>query len=242
MELSTLLPQYSSGEQGLSSGLQPGVEDGMSVVCVSHNAKPNIKYFTQWTKAFRIHMSLYLTKPMHYSYTVLHCQCNYAFIHQNPQFFVQCILATYTVLLLVQLCVYASKATALLHTMHSCYIHCTSLPVQLCVYTSNPHFLAQCIQALHIWCTSLPVQLCDYTSKQHFIALCIQALHIRCTSLLVQLCFYTSKPHFLAQCIQALHLRSTSLLVQLCLHTSKPHFLAQCIHALHIRCTSLLVQ
>ena len=98
VELSSLLPQPSSGEQGLSLGLQSGVENGMSVVCVIPNAKPNMKYFTQWTKAFRIYMSLYLTKPMHYSYATLPCQCNYAFVHQKPHFFAQCIQATYTVL------------------------------------------------------------------------------------------------------------------------------------------------
>ena len=66
VELSTLLPESRSTSQEVSLGLQPKGEDGTSVVCYGPKAKPGINCFTQWTKAFRIYMSLYLSQPLHY--------------------------------------------------------------------------------------------------------------------------------------------------------------------------------
>ena len=64
VELSTLLPESRSTSQEVSLGLQPQGEDGTSVVCYGPEAKPGITCFTQWTKAFRMYMSLYLFQPL----------------------------------------------------------------------------------------------------------------------------------------------------------------------------------
>ena len=64
VELSTLLPESKSTSQEVSLGLQPQGEDVTSVVCYGLEAKPGITCFTQWTKAFRMYMSLYLFQPL----------------------------------------------------------------------------------------------------------------------------------------------------------------------------------
>lgn len=66
VEMSALLPGVRSSSQNLTLGLQQQGEDGPSIVCVGPKAKPEIRGFPQWEKAFRVYMSLYLSQPIHY--------------------------------------------------------------------------------------------------------------------------------------------------------------------------------
>ena len=64
--MSALLPGFRSSEPNLTLGLHQQGDNGPSVVCVGPKAKPEIKNFPQWVKAFHIYMSLYLSQPIHY--------------------------------------------------------------------------------------------------------------------------------------------------------------------------------
>ena len=66
VELASLLPQRKTAPQELALGLQTGMEEGTSVVCVGPKARPAITSFPLWSRAFQIYMSIYLTQPIHY--------------------------------------------------------------------------------------------------------------------------------------------------------------------------------
>ena len=66
VEMSSLLPGFRSSEPNFTLGVQQQGDNGPSVVCVGPKAKPDIKNFQQWMKAFHIYMSLYLSQPIHY--------------------------------------------------------------------------------------------------------------------------------------------------------------------------------
>ena len=66
VEMSSLLPGFRSSKPNLTLGLHLKGDNGLSVVCVSPKAKPEIKNFPQGVKAFHIYMSLYLSQPIHY--------------------------------------------------------------------------------------------------------------------------------------------------------------------------------
>ena len=65
VEMSSLLPGFRSSKPNLSLGLH---QQGTMVRprCVRPKAKPEIKNFPQWVKAFHIYTSLYLSHPIHY--------------------------------------------------------------------------------------------------------------------------------------------------------------------------------
>ena len=65
VEMSSLLPGFRSSKPNLTLGVQ---QQGAMVHprCVRPKAKPEIRNFPQWVKAFHIFMSLYLSQPIHF--------------------------------------------------------------------------------------------------------------------------------------------------------------------------------
>ena len=63
VDLYTLLPEVSLGQQDFSLTIRPGENDSNPAVCVIPRAKSEIRSFPQWSKAFQNFMSVLLMKP-----------------------------------------------------------------------------------------------------------------------------------------------------------------------------------
>ena len=63
VDLYTLLPEVSLGQQDFSLTIRSGDNDSNPAVCMIPRAKSEIRSFPQWSKAFQIFMSVFLMKP-----------------------------------------------------------------------------------------------------------------------------------------------------------------------------------